>query len=84
MPLPHVQICMQRGFRLDCIHLIISDVAAESVVGRAVIDSLHHIGGIAQASGVGKACAQQWVHVILLLKIREGEHSVIRKILILL
>ena len=75
---------MQHDFRLDWTHLIISHVAAEGVVGRTGIDSLNHVGGNGQASSVGKACAQQWVHVILLLKIREGEHSVIRQILILL
>ena len=78
--LPTARLFLQCAMRTDWTHLIASSVAAESVAGRAVIDLLHHAGGDGQARGVGKACAQQWVHVILVLKVREGEHSVISRV----
>lgn len=63
-------------------HLITIAVTAETVGGRAVIDLLPHVGCDAQASGVGKACAQHWIHVINVLKISKRKHSVLWKVLV--
>lgn len=81
-----VQYVMWSGMKLcvglDWPHLILSNVTTKGVLLCAVIDLLNGFRGDVQASGAGKACTQHCRHVIVVLKIRDGENSVVCQILI--